>query len=562
MDYTEGTSITVANGTINYPYDIFTNGTGNHIIVQEPTALKYYKMDIYGTTIINLNPPLESTAVTSPSISGDLTKLYVVYRKGTENKIRTKYSTDGGVSWSYILPDLNTSSAPSSIECVFSKGNLHINYLVGTSVYHSYYKTNEVPPSWTIPFKVSEAYTASNPRIGVWNVGSANKVYITYNTTGNYLRWRGLNVTTGGWSPWGWYISSGVGNPVTNIGFAADDIFLYSFYMADTELRLTYITISNGDGVGTWTSLLNTYIEKMFSTTTANYKPYTAAWSTETNFLNKIVRIGVEHTPPPAPIPSKVFDVIYENPSLTPVNIVKLSAAGNDVHVVWRDNLSNNNLRYKYYDDVPIPPQNLTVTKSANNHPLLSWINPNPDAHTSNTYKIYRKNGCLGYWEPNPIAQITVLSYEDVSQSYCTAIPPAQCENLCNFEYKVKTVDLGSKESPYSDIVSVWLVGGPPQKSGVDNPDVVTVFEYSLGQNYPNPFNPTTTISYSLKSANEVRLKVYDMLGVEVASLVNENQEAGEYSIEFNASNLTSGIYFYTLTSGNFMATKKLILLK
>ncbi|MCL4279869.1 MAG: T9SS type A sorting domain-containing protein, partial [Ignavibacteriaceae bacterium] len=87
-------------------------------------------------------------------------------------------------------------------------------------------------------------------------------------------------------------------------------------------------------------------------------------------------------------------------------------------------------------------------------------------------------------------------------------------------------------------------------------------YAYSLSQNYPNPFNPTTTISYSIKSPGLVSLKVYDILGTEVASLVNENQEAGNYSVEFNAYNLTSGIYFYTLTSGNFVETKKLILLK
>ena len=86
--------------------------------------------------------------------------------------------------------------------------------------------------------------------------------------------------------------------------------------------------------------------------------------------------------------------------------------------------------------------------------------------------------------------------------------------------------------------------------------------DYSLNQNYPNPFNPTTTISYSIKSAGDVTLKVYDMLGTEVASLVNENQEAGNYSIEFNAAELPSGIYVYRLASGNFMETKKLVLLK
>ncbi|NUM60843.1 MAG: T9SS type A sorting domain-containing protein, partial [Ignavibacteriaceae bacterium] len=100
--------------------------------------------------------------------------------------------------------------------------------------------------------------------------------------------------------------------------------------------------------------------------------------------------------------------------------------------------------------------------------------------------------------------------------------------------------------------------------------DLSTPLKYLLEQNYPNPFNPTTTISYSIKTSGQVQLKVYDMLGTEVASLVNENQEAGNYSVTFNAaelprrsgSALTSGIYFYTLTSGNFMETKKLILLK
>jgi hypothetical protein len=88
------------------------------------------------------------------------------------------------------------------------------------------------------------------------------------------------------------------------------------------------------------------------------------------------------------------------------------------------------------------------------------------------------------------------------------------------------------------------------------------VYEYSLGQNYPNPFNPTTTINYSITSKGNVSLKVYDMLGKEVAVIVNEVKEAGNYSVTFNASELPSGIYFYNLTSGNFIQSKKLILLK
>ncbi len=101
-----------------------------------------------------------------------------------------------------------------------------------------------------------------------------------------------------------------------------------------------------------------------------------------------------------------------------------------------------------------------------------------------------------------------------------------------------------------------------PDKISVEPPsnDVPTV--YSLGQNYPNPFNPATTISYSIPKNGLITLKVFDILGKEVAELVNEIKEAGNYTVTFNASELPSGIYFYTLTSGNFIATKKLIFLK
>jgi hypothetical protein len=86
--------------------------------------------------------------------------------------------------------------------------------------------------------------------------------------------------------------------------------------------------------------------------------------------------------------------------------------------------------------------------------------------------------------------------------------------------------------------------------------------EYNLSQNYPNPFNPTTVIKYSIAKSGSVTLKVYNMVGQEVATLVNQEQSAGNYSIDFNASRLASGVYMYRLNAGNFTATKKLILLK
>jgi hypothetical protein len=85
---------------------------------------------------------------------------------------------------------------------------------------------------------------------------------------------------------------------------------------------------------------------------------------------------------------------------------------------------------------------------------------------------------------------------------------------------------------------------------------------YSLSQNFPNPFNPTTAISYQLPAFSHVMIKVYDVLGREVATLVNENKPAGNYNVKFDGSKLVSGVYFYRMESGSFSQTKKLLLLK
>ena len=86
--------------------------------------------------------------------------------------------------------------------------------------------------------------------------------------------------------------------------------------------------------------------------------------------------------------------------------------------------------------------------------------------------------------------------------------------------------------------------------------------EFALGQNYPNPFNPSTTINYDLPSSNFVTLKIYDLVGKEVATLVNEKLDAGRYSATFNGSNLASGMYFYKISAGEFTFVRKMVLIK
>jgi|WetSurMetagenome_2_1015567.scaffolds.fasta_scaffold17810_3 hypothetical protein len=95
-----------------------------------------------------------------------------------------------------------------------------------------------------------------------------------------------------------------------------------------------------------------------------------------------------------------------------------------------------------------------------------------------------------------------------------------------------------------------------------DVEDQTQPLAFQLEQNYPNPFNPTTKISYQILQNDFVSLKIYDVLGNEVATLVNEEKKAGIYEAEFNAAELSSGMYFYTLQAGSFVETKKMILLR
>ena len=119
-------------------------------------------------------------------------------------------------------------------------------------------------------------------------------------------------------------------------------------------------------------------------------------------------------------------------------------------------------------------------------------------------------------------------------------------------------------QSMYGWTVEKWAYNGtlPSFTTGVEQTGAELPAGYSLDQNYPNPFNPTTTIDFSMPQAGFVSLKVYDLLGREVATLVNEEKPAGSFRATLDASTLTSGTYFYTLRAGNFTSTKKMVLLK
>ena len=130
-------------------------------------------------------------------------------------------------------------------------------------------------------------------------------------------------------------------------------------------------------------------------------------------------------------------------------------------------------------------------------------------------------------------------------------------------EYDFSDMAIDSKNniwlSTYGDGVVLFNKNGIVLSNNEENN---YVNNFNLSQNYPNPFNPSTSIQYAISSRQLVQLKVYDILGSEVATLVNQEQSVGNYKVDFNASHLSSGVYFYQIKAGEFVQSKKMILIK
>ena len=168
----------------------------------------------------------------------------------------------------------------------------------------------------------------------------------------------------------------------------------------------------------------------------------------------------------------------------------------------------------------------------------LSWTTITEKNNSG--FEVQRKSGNQE-WETQSFIAGRGTTTEPSHYSY-----EDELKSAGNYSYRLKQIDFdGSFE--YSDIVNV---------------DVDPVAEYKLAQNFPNPFNPSTKISFSVAKKSNVMLNVYNILGEQVATLVNEVKESGSYQVEFNAANLPSGIYIYRLDADNFTSTKKMMLVK
>ncbi|HKB87954.1 MAG TPA: T9SS type A sorting domain-containing protein [Ignavibacteriaceae bacterium] len=159
-------------------------------------------------------------------------------------------------------------------------------------------------------------------------------------------------------------------------------------------------------------------------------------------------------------------------------------------------------------------------------------------------------------WRYVSMAQLNAV----VSDSMCTVHMTMTADTIPGST--VNTTDPNYPVAVSAEFVGINTTVTIPQIAVGVKDDNNKLYKFNLAQNYPNPFNPTTRISYSIAERNNVSIKVYDMLGREVTTLVNTTRDAGNYEVNFDASKLASGLYIYKIQAGSYVQSKKMLLLK
>ncbi len=535
---------TVVSTTINepnlYKLENFANKDGIHLVTQRyssTNSIMYYRLNSSGvvqaTTVIETQGYAEF-----PSIAGANDALYISYRKG--NNIITKKYNYSTSAWDQLQTiTFNSQDNFRGIDNVYDSRGLHLVFASGPYD-HQDMKTKyyRYPIGWynyTDYKDVSEqTYEAEYPTVTV----SANKVHVGFNDYGS-AKTRDKNLITNTWESI---------QPVYDYGFqnvhsGGDKLFSFSWVYQGLPLSL-YVKERNVNS----TSWSNAFMLNYSVYGPMDYKRVISAANTSDNKTHIIY--------PTSNLIHRYYDVStgWSSEEVISNNFERffsLSSTSNDLFSVFYSSGSST-IKFRQYDAAPLAPQNLSVTKSANNHPLLSWSRNNEaDLDHYNIYKYaYSEQGwyLLGTTSNN--------SFEDVNETYLTGGAVA---NEHWVYYKITAVDKDPNpyESAYSNQVGARVKGSALEKLSNLAPN-----EYSLDQNFPNPFNPSTKIAYSIKEEGLVTLKVYDVLGKEVATLINENKPEGNYEVDFNASELPSGMYIYKLQSGGFSDVKKMLLTK
>ncbi|MDZ4712408.1 MAG: T9SS type A sorting domain-containing protein [bacterium] len=231
----------------------------------------------------------------------------------------------------------------------------------------------------------------------------------------------------------------------------------------------------------------------------------------------------------------------------TTANSIAHIIAVDDLNNVFVAGYSNNVTTYqdfatvKYIQDSPLPVELASFTSAVNNNDvILNWSTATEENNSG--FDIERSSIVNNEWTKIGFVEGNGTSANQSSYSFHD-----RYLNTGRYNYRLKQIDFNGNFE-YFNLGSEVSIGIPDK--------------FKLSQNYPNPFNPTTKINFSVPVNSLVKLKIYNVLGKEVMTLINEQKQAGNYAAEFNGANLSSGIYFFRMEAGEFVDVKRMMLIK
>jgi hypothetical protein len=549
----------------------FVDANGVHIVYSRNGGIRYALVNSNGVIVNSkFDKVIEADGSNSSlaNVAAIGSNVYAIYYKN--NDIKVAKSTNLGDSWnntfSYydcINTGCNKVVAYSDVE------NIHITWSelrTGSSYYRDVHYVKFIPssPSWSDYKRVSDIATqytdgGENPDL----VFYSGKVYTNYiGTFHSFPINRDRNINNA-WNnpeeiPFNQFPSTNqvkdlkpliVGSQINTIyksawsGMNYSGIFLsHSYKNVDGTSWTQNVAMLETDYIDQYTPYPN------IAANTQDGKIHLIYWDKNQISYSYRTLIGQTFSNHIANIPISSLST-------------SLNANSNDLYLIRTGNISTNgNILFRHYDTAPLAPANYSVSayqSGTNYYPRLTWtLNNEPDVRGNSTdaYKIERRtrplNGTWSSWSVLANLSGTTSSYIDYSINNASG-------GDREAEYRITAVDEGNNPST---VQSVTIVYGQGILDKTKSNEMIS--DYSLEQNYPNPFNPSTKISYSIKEEGLVTLKVYDVLGKEVATLVNEHRPAGNYEVEFNASQLPSGMYIYKIQAGSFTDVKKMILTK
>jgi hypothetical protein len=530
--------------------DLYTNADGNNIILHTSSQLKYYLFSYNGTQVRTATIDNSLSGYPRLScISGYLDTVIVLWKEGSY--ISGKRTTDAGQNWTNLTSNELEYDYCNGLEVWPSEDELHVVWSESDSDEDGYYETYHRPLKYNGTWGTKKQVTDYSGEEGGFPsvTTSANRVHVAYtecystDPVGNRGTSKNRDKYNTSWqTPLEIFDDAGRSYVVATSqklhafyydfapGMGQFGYNLYHCYrnFTSSSWSTPYLILSYGANLD-----VNTVDMAVTSNDSLHivyngeyYKEYTGSWQNTYS---------------------------YTNAGLTFCN--KMYANSNDIYIVWiEEDGEDYTLMLKQRDYVPLPPQNLYVDFSINNHPTIHW-----DANTEADLKGYHV-----YRDIPRISQGVRLTTNPITATYYVDDEYIQGESYPAYYY-AKVVDQYDNLSDISNYDYVWVM--PTDKDVVNFSVTLTPAHFELFQNYPNPFNPTTTINYALPQDGNVTISIYSVNGEKVKSVLNQFMEKGFHTVEWNGTNqngspVSTGIYIYELIAGDQKLAKKMFLAK